>query len=252
MRNLFIRTCASVLLVAASPQVLAAQAAPSSAPASGDAAVRSDALELARLLNPVEPLISVAGRGFDEAFDKGMTPEGIEALEKAYPGMVAELRRAAREVTLANLRSNIPSMHQRYARFFGEQFTPDELSALTQFYRSPTGAKIIQAKFANIDMSQLTDRLAEDSEAKLSVTDVNDLNKGAMPGVFKQMSADDIRALMAFGLSPVGKKLKGVAPQMAQIEAEIANEPDPGLDAEIEEATRKVYERFGVDVPEGE
>jgi hypothetical protein len=215
-------------------------------------AVRGGALELAQLLNPPEPLIAIAGRSFDEAFDKGMTAEGSEALEKAYPGMVAELRRAAREITLADLRSDIPAMHRRYARFFEEQFTQEELTALIAFYRTSTGTKIIQAKFANIDVSRLTDRFVEDSDAKLSAADVNALNRGAMPGVFKEMSAADIRALMAFGLSPVGKKLRSVTPQMAQLEAEIANEPDPKLDAAIEAASRKVYQRFGLDDAAGD
>lgn len=248
MRSLFIRIC-GLLLMAASSHAIAAPPAPGSK----DAAVREDALELARLLNPADQLISLAGRSFDEAFDKGMAAEGGgEALEKAFPGMPAELRRAIRETTLADLRADMPAIHRRYAGFFGASFTPEEVAELLAFYRSPTGAKIIQAKFANLDVSKVTDRFAEDPEAKLTAGDVNALNNSAMPGVWKDMSADDVRALMAFALRPVARKLKAAAPQVAQIEAEIANEPDPALDAAIEAASRKVYERFGLNASEGD
>lgn len=243
----------TVLLIAAASTFclpVTAQTGPAAAQASP---VREDAVELARLLNPSDTLIGLAGRSFDDAFDKGMASNGgSDALEKAYPGIVAALRQAVRETTLADLRADMPSLHQRYARFFASNFTAPETAELLRFYRSPTGAKIIQAKFASLDVSNLTDRLAENPDAKLSAEDMKAMSDGAVPGALKDMSADDIKSLIAFGLLPVGRKLKSLAPQMAQIEAEIANEPDPQLDAAIEEATRKVYERFGVDAGEGD
>ena len=246
---LFVRIC-GLLLMAVPAHALAAPAATA---ATREEAVREDALELARLLNPADLLMGLAGRSFDEAFDKGMAAEGSsETLEKEFPGLIAELRQAIREATLADLRADMPVLHRRYAKFFGASFTPDEIAELLAFYRSPTGAKIIRAKFASLDVSTLSDRFAVDQNAKLSAGDVRDLNQGAMPGVWKDMSADDIKALMAFGLNPVAKKLKAIAPQMAEIEADIANEPDRALDAAIEAATRKVYELHGLDAPAGD
>lgn len=246
---LFVRICGLLLMAVPSPVMAAAPAAA----ATQNAAVREDALELARLLNPADLLIGLAARSFDEAFDKGMAAEGgSETLEKEFPGLIADLRQTIRDATLADLKADMPALHRRYASFFGASFTPDEVAQLLVFYRSQTGTKIIKAKFASLDVSKLSDRFAEDPDAKLSAGDVKDLNQGAMPGVWNDMSADDIKALMAFGLNPVAKKLKAVAPQMAEIEAEIANEPDPALDAAIEAATRKVYERHGLDAPAGD
>lgn len=217
----------------------------------GDAAridvVREDALELAKLLNPPEPLIAVAARSFDQAFDKGLgSGAEVEKMEKEHPGLMAELRRVTRDLTLSDLRADMPAIQRRYARFYADNFTAEELAELTAFYRSPTGAKIIQAKFASIDPSELVERFAEDPDAKLTAGDVEAVNKGVMPGVWEGMSADDVRALLAFGMRPVASKLKVAAPLIAQIEAEIANEPDPELDAAIDDAMAKVLERFGI------
>lgn len=243
----------ALLLIAAAATCCVPAVAQTSAASAQNSAVRQDALELARLLNPSEPLIKLAGRSFDEAFDKGMAADGgSEELEKAYPGFVAALRQTIRETTLADLRADMPGLHQRYARFFASNFTAAETAELLRFYRSPTGTKVIQAKFDNIDVSKMSDRFAEDPNAKLSSGDIKAMSDSAIPGALKGMSAEDIKALIAFGLQPVGRKLKSVAPQMAQIEAEIANEADPELDAAIEAATRDIYKRFGIEAPAGD
>lgn len=256
MYSLFLRSLGSLALAfsaaawsqptnIASPPAASAIASPQGEPKNGQP--REDALELARLLNPAEPLVEMAGRSFDQAFQQGLAQGGdTAALEKQHPGIIAELRKAARDVVLADLRADMPALHRRYARFFSEQFTPAEIAELASFYRSPTGAKIIAAKFSNVDVSGLVDKMAEDPNAKVSTTDIEAMNKGAVSAMWKGMTADDVRSVLSFGLRPVARKLKAAAPAMAQIETEIANETDPTLDAAIEQATQKVYERFGL------
>lgn len=249
MRTAGLMLAAASGLAAAQPPASNAPAAAASGPSqpTKNAVVREDALELAQLLNPPGSLMAIAALTFDQAFDKGLgSGEEIEKLEKDHPGMVAELRRVTKEATLADLKADMPAIHRRYARFFASSFTPDELAELTAFYRSPTGVKIIEAKFANIDTSDMVNRIADDPEAKMTADDVEAINDGAVAGVWKGMSASDIVALMSFGTRPVAKKLKSAAPQIAQIEAEIANEPDPELDAAIDDAMAKIFERYGV------
>lgn len=225
----------------AGPAPVAAAAKNKPAPAQGDA------LELARLLNPEDLMLAVGARSFDQAFDKGMAGEGGgEAIEKEYPGLVAELRQATREVTLADMKADMPAIHRRYARLFAESFTTEELAELVAFYKSPAGLRIIKAKFANLDVSGMVDRFGEDPDAKMTASDVDAINDGATSGLLKDMSAEDFQAMLMFGLRPVGRKLRSVTPRIAEIEAEIANEPDPELDSAIEEASRKVYERHGL------
>jgi hypothetical protein len=230
----------------ASPPAAAGGASEQGEPKNGQP--REDALELARLLNPAEPLVEMAGRSFDQAFRQGLSQGGeTAALEKEHPGLVAELRKATRDVVLADLQADMPALHRRYARFFSDQFTPAETAELISFYRSPTGAKIIAAKFANVDVSGLIDKVTGDPNAKVSTGDIEAMNKGAVSAMWKGMTADDVRSVLSFGLRPVARKLQAAAPAMAQIETEIANEADPALDAAIEQATQKVYERFGLE-----
>jgi hypothetical protein len=231
----------------------AAPAPANLAAASHEASVRQDALELAQLLNPTEPLIALAGKGFDQAFDKSLTSEGgANELETEHPGIVADLRSAIRDTATADFRADMPVLHRRYAAFFAETFTPQETAELIEFYRSPVGAKVIQAKFANLDVSGLTEKFAKDANAKMSVEDVNELRDNAEGGMWKDMSADDVQKIMLFGLKPVARKLSGATARMAEIETEMANEEDPVLDRAIGAATRKVYERYGIELGEGE
>ncbi|HEU0310149.1 MAG TPA: DUF2059 domain-containing protein [Sphingomicrobium sp.] len=222
-------------------------ALPQSDPSANDQAVRGDALELARLLNPEEPMVELARRGFDQAFDQGLAGNGeVEELEREHPGFLAELRGATRDALVEDLRSDMPSIHRRYARFFSARFTPDEIAELTDFYKSPAGARIIEAKFANLDISGLVGKVAENEDAKVSAADIEAINDGATSGMWKGMTAADMKSVLLFGLRPVARKLQEAAPAIAEIETEIANEPDSGLDAAIEAASRKVYDRYGL------
>ena len=239
-----------LLLTAVSAAGSAASGQPTELAVSRTAEVRQNALELARLLNPAEPFISAAGRSFDDAFDKRLAAEGgADELEKGYPGFIAELRTAIREATLADLRSDLPTFHERYARVFAESFTAEELGELIAFYRTPAGGRIIQSKFANIDVSNVIDRIGDDPDGKVSAGDVQAIGRQAGAGTLKDMSAEDFQAVMLFGLRPVARKLRDAAPRLAEVEAEIANEPDPALDQAIEAASQKVYQRFGLEVP---
>lgn len=207
---------------------------------------RPDALVLAQLLNPAGPLVALAERSFDEAFDQGLKRGEMDALEKEHPGILAELRKITRDVVVADLRADVPSIQRRYARFFADHFTPAETAELTEFYRTPTGAKIIESKFASVDVSDLVGKVAEDPNVKVTTSDIEAMNSGAAAGMWKGMNAEDIKSVLAFGLRPVARKLNAAGDALAQIETEIANEPDPSLDAAIDEATRKVYERYGL------
>ena len=107
----------ALLLIAAAATVSLPAAAQTGAALTEVGPVREDALELARLLNPSETLVRLAGRSFDEAFDKGMASKndgGAEALEKAYPGIIAALRDAIRETTLADLRAEKDTAEERW------------------------------------------------------------------------------------------------------------------------------------------
>jgi len=247
MRHLF--RCTSSLLLAIAPAQGFAAPAQEAPVAADNAPVRQDALELAQLLNPTEPLMTLAARTMDESFDKGLTAEGAAALEKKYPGFVAALRSAVRDVTIAKLSADMPIMHRRYAQLFAENLKPEEVAELIEFYRSPTGARIIQAKFSNFDVSGLTERIAKDDSA-ISADDFSAVHETTTQGMWKGMSADDMRAVMTFGLRPAAKKLNQMAPKLAEIEAEMANEPDPELEAAVDTASRKVYKRFGVERPD--
>ena len=141
----------------------------------------------------------------------------------------------------------MPTVRERYARLLTDHFSPEETGELINFYSSPTGTKIIAAKFANIDIAKLVAQYSEDRDAACPADDITKANEEAVPAIWKGMSAQDIGALLTFSLRPVAKKLQGVAPAMAAIEAHIANEPDPTLDAAIEAATQQVYKQFGLE-----
>lgn len=208
---------------------------------------REDAMVLARLLNPEELLVELAGRSFDEAFVAGLKrPDSdLIALDRKHPGLLADLRQATRSAVMAHVRAIVPGTHRRHARFLSGYFTPAETTELAEFYRTPTGTKVVRAKFGAIDIKDMVAKVAEAPAAKVTSTDIAAMDPGDN-AVWKQMTAEDTRAVLAFGLRPVARKMLAAGEGLAQIEADIANEPDPAMETAIEEASRLVFARHGV------
>jgi hypothetical protein len=228
----------ALLLAAAQPT--ASVAAPEPA-----VAVRPDAMELVRVLNPEGPMVDMVVRTFTDSMRSVVeTNEDYQELEQDYPGISRAIVDAMSQAMRADLIADLPANRRRYARFYADRFTPGETAELIRFYSSSAGQRLIAAKFAKLDAKPLMEGFAENPEGQVSQQHIRDMNRAATTSIIGEMSADDRNALLAFAKTPVFAKVTAARGPMEELEAQIANEPDPELDKALEEAAKSVMLKF--------
>ena len=238
----------ALLLAAAQTAAPPAQPAPPPANVS-EAPARADGMVLAGIVNPEGPMIDMLVRNFESVLRSGVKEnEDYQALELEHPGLSEALVQAMTKAMKADAIADFPRQRQRYARFFASQFTPDEVSQLIHFYSSAAGQRLVMAKYAKLDAAPF----ASNPEVPVSADQIRAANRNAANSISTDMSEADRAALIAFAKTPVFAKLTKARMAMEQLEAEIANEPDPELDAALEAATNEVLAKFTGESPQGE
>ena len=200
---------------------------------------RPDAMAFAQATMPEKPfhdmLIAMIDRGFREGLG-----DGASALEEASPGIIAELQAAIRIATGTMRTEAYRDTLERYARLYSQSFTAAETAELAQFFRTPTGQKLIASKYASMG----SDTIALDRDT--TVQDVTQINRKAVDSAFGQMEGADMIELMKFGTLPAFRKLKALAPTVNQLEVAMANEEHPEAEKAVASAVDTVMKRRGL------
>ena len=204
-------------------------------------AVRPEARELALLMVPEDLYLDLVERAIAAPFDQ-MTE--VAELEASYPGITAALKADLGKAARRHFKAEMPATIDRYARALGSSFTAQEVTELSKFYASKIGQKMIVAKYTGLDLSHLTQRFVEDPNATVSEEDVKALNRAVVRKALPHLDAADLDALRAFGKSPLYPRMAAFVPVMTALEVQISGEPTPAFDAEIEQITKDIMERF--------
>lgn len=228
----------ALLFGAAQANAATPEATQSAAPAmAGDAApLSSNALRLSELLNPADRLLDIGLRAFDVGVkaDLKNNPEDA-AFYDENPGFLQVVLDAGRPIIKKHLIMNIPAYQRRFARFYADHFTAAEIDQLISFYSTPTGAKAIAAMYARDNLEKVADAISKGG-GTLTAKQVEELYRAEAAKLPNQFDADDWKALFIFGASPVAQKLKKLAPEFSQLVADVQNEPDPAMDADMDAA----------------
>jgi hypothetical protein len=233
----------ALLLAAAQPTAPTSPFAP--APVLAETPIRADAMELVRILNPEGPMVDMVIRNFSDSMRSVVeTNEDYLTLEQDYPGITKAMVEAMTKAMRADLIADLPANRLRYARLYADQFTPSETAELIGFYSSSAGQRLIAAKFAKLDAKPLIEEFVENPDSQVSQQHIRDINRTATNSIIGEMSPDDRAALLAFSKTLVFSKLTAARGAIEKLEAEIANEPDPGLDRALEEAPESVVVKF--------
>ncbi len=200
---------------------------------------RADAMAFAETTMPEKPFQDMMVGMIDRGFKEGLG-EGVPALEKASPGIVAELQEAIRNATAPMRTGAYRQTLERYARLYSQSLTPAETAELGQFYRTPTGQKLIAAKYASLASGDVP--LDRDTTAQ----DVSQINKKAVNSALGQMDGTDMIELMKFGTMPAFRKLKSLTPIVNQLEVDMANEGQPEAEEAVANAVASVMKRRGL------
>jgi hypothetical protein len=200
---------------------------------------RSDAMAFAQATMPEKPFQDMMTAMMDRGFREGLG-DGASALEKASPGILAEMQEAIKNATAAMRVHAYRDTLERYARLYSQSFTPAETAELATFYRTTTGQKLIAAKYASLASGDIP--LDRDTTSQ----DVSQINKNAVGSVMSHMNGDDMIELMKFGTMPAFRKLKSLTPVANQLEAEMANEENPEAEEAVANAIAAVMKRRGL------
>ena len=200
---------------------------------------RADAMELARATMPEKQFHAMLIASLERGLREGIG-DGASDLEKTSPGIVSELQAAVRDAT-TDMRARIyRTTLERYARLYTQALTPAETAELMQFYRTPTGMKLIAAKYATLGSADIPlDRDTTDQ-------DIKDVNRQAVGSALSHMDDADKAELMKFASLPAFPKLRALAPIVTKLEAEMANEGDPDAEKAIASAVAAVMKRRGI------
>ena len=202
-------------------------------------------MSLALVLNPQGPMVDMAVRNFADSMRKVIaTSDDYRSLEKEYPGISEALVKAMADTAKADVISDLPALRQRYAHLYATLFTPEETAELIGFYSSKAGQRLVLAKYAKLDATSLVTTFVEKPDASVSQRHIRDMNRSVTGAVLTEMSAEDRGALLEFAKRPVFQKLASARSAMEQLEADIANEPDPELDKALEAAINSVFLKF--------
>lgn len=233
----------ALLLAAAQPAAAPAQPAPDAGVSSP--AVRPDSMALTRLVNPEELTIKMLVRSFEDSLRTMVgSNEDYLALEKEYPGVSEAVVAAMLDVMRADAIAELPKMRERYARFYAEHFSPAETAELIRFYSSKTGQRLVAAKLTKLDAKPLTGELLKSPDGQVSKDHIQAMNRAASGSIAEEITPEDLAALKEFSQTPVFRKLTSARGAMEQLEADIANEPDPELDKALEAATERAIAKF--------
>ena len=207
--------------------------------------VSARAMALSRMLNPEREMRQVTERGFDAGFAAGKAADPAAAAVYAeHPGLEETIRVAGRKAVAANLDRIIANAQAKFARFYDERLTQDELQEMILFYGSPTGQKVVAGMYAGLDMTQLVQRMGPDGERDISGSDVGALNRATVVRILPSFTAADRTALLKFSTTPTFVKLRSILPDFQGLVASVANQPDPLLNAAIEKEVGKAVEEF--------
>lgn len=232
----------ALLIAAAAPA--AATASPTPPPAA-EAPVRADALALVRVLNPEGLMADMVVRTFTDSMRSVVEgSDNYRELEKEYPGLTDALIAAMAKVMREDFVADAPALRLRYARFYANHFSPDETAQLMRFYSSSAGQRLVRAKFSKLDAAPMAGEFVEDPGMQVSKDHISNMNRAATMSIIGDMSNEDRVALVEFSKQPVFAKLGRARGAIEQLEADIANEPDPELDKAIDAATDSVFVKF--------
>ena len=200
---------------------------------------RADAIALAEATMPEKPFKDMIAAMMDRGLREGLG-EDASALEKASPGILAEMQGAVKSSMSTLFARAYHDTLERYARLYSQSFTPAETAELAKFYRTPTGQKLIAAKYSSLAVGDIP--LDRDTTTQ----DVSQVNKKAVGSIMDHLDGNDMIELTKFGALPSFRKLKSLMPIVNRMEAEMANEPNPEADEAVANAVGSVMKRRGL------
>ena len=228
--------------------VLGAAQAATAQPASQAPAVApqpANAMQLARLLNPEDSIVAASDRAFKTGFEAALAKdEETGGMMKEHPALLEAIYAGTLPVVRKHVAASMPRLHRRSADFYAGRFTPTEIDQLIAFYGSPTGRKMVAGLYAGMDMGKIVDAIGPEGKDPLTGDAMKGVIGSAAFGVLPSFDQPDWKAFSEFTKSPLFLKVRAATPDMLKMTAELANEPNPEMDAELEQVISTAVQTY--------
>jgi hypothetical protein len=170
------------------------------------------------------------------------------AMLKAFPA----LGRAMVEALAGNIDIYMAEYDARFlpraAAIVRAGLTRRQALELTTFYRSPVGQRALRAAASHIDGSEVAQAGLEGRPIDAGIARRQMLTAGW--GALAELSPEDRASVMAQVGSPTGKSFRAIAPKLAALQMEFANDPGPQFKARSEHAMGDAFKRItGLQLP---
>lgn len=215
----------------------AAPAVPASA-AARPAASKDLALELARLGQPQELLVEGVLKGFDQAAANEKPDEETVALEKEFPGFLAELRVRGRKELASLMAERAPILQERLAEIYVANLSDADMRAVIAFFQTPTGRKFVRTMALSPPAGNAADDL------QLTQAEVADATKSAAAYSLKQMTGDEWVELVKFGTSPAGRANRALNAKVEPVVATVMTEMMTDFTKRMQPIAMEVLEQY--------
>lgn len=197
------------------------------------------AAELAALLNSTAELRSQIDRVLDGISTQAFaTDPNLRLLKEEYPGVEKVFRDTMRPIMLDAVEAMMPAYNADTAAFFARNFTAAELGELLGFWNSPAGRTVLGQTVKNADFAAITKEVVEqmgNEELQLSSAAIDADKRKAATAAVRDLSSENRAAVIRFGLTPTGIKMRRLLPEKNQIDHKWANrDPSPETVARIE------------------
>lgn len=177
--------------------------------------------------------------------------EEFAALEKKHPGVIDAVAFAvATELRQYGL-ERLPVLWKRLAAIYVVALTTAELRQAIDFYRSPSGAWLLDQIRANSGSAQLNKELLA-SGRDVTSSDLKSSTNAATTPLEAQMTPELRSDIALFIYSPVGVKLRELKPQLRQAQVDWSNERSPELAVKLKAVTAQTIEKFSNYAPKRE
>lgn len=224
---------------------IAACCAPVAAGATVSAAVTADAqhdklaAELVGVLNSQELVRAQVNKMLGDTLPKAFAASpDFAAMEREHPGVTQAVIGAMRPIILNGMLARLPTLSARLTPIYAQAFTTAELHTLIDFYKSPTGARVIKAMGEGTDFSRLLGDMVANKNNAVTTEGVRAGVQSGVAEVIRTATPEDMKAMEALAATDAGKKLREIAPQIQAASVAWGSEPDPQLNAQVESAVK--------------
>lgn len=214
---------ASIMLALATPGAARAQVPASTTTAPIDS--------LVDVLVPVDHTVAQtidAARGGFRA--QAQADVNLQALDKRKPGLFAAAEKGLTEVMTDQAPDLAGGLRTRLRDLLSSRLTPDELVTVSDFYRSPTGQRMLARARESASVQGLakgTDVARQAVDAgnlpTFSAKDVQSLTNAITADAIRSIEAEDVPALQRFGASSASPKLASLSGELNNVVVEEVN-----------------------------